>query len=47
MHKTLRMAAEPSPDILFPCGAFLFILFLIPETAQYESMESCLDLALI
>ena len=41
------MGAEASPDILFPHGAFLFFLFLISEAAQYESMESCLDLALI
>ena len=47
MSKTLRMAAEPSPDILFPHGAFLFFLFLISEAAQYESMKSRLDLALI
>ena len=47
MYKTLRMGAEPSPDILFPYGAFLFILLLISEAAQYESVESRLDLTLI
>ena len=47
MSKTLRMEAESSADVLFPRGAFLFILFLISEAAQYKSMKSRLDLALI
>ena len=40
------MGAEPSPDILFPRGAFLY-LFLISETAQYKSMERRFDLTLV